>query len=104
MKPKSAEFAARYGGEEFMCLFYAKDADEAFRRVDKIRQNVAELSWKDVPGLSVTVSGGLISCEKYDQLKRAMLDVDKLLYQSKHAGKNMISVELGNKEEDNPLL
>lgn len=104
MKPKSAEFAARYGGEEFVCLFYANDADDAFRRTDKIRQTVAELKWKDVPGLSVTVSGGLVSCEKYDQLKRAMLDVDKLLYQAKNAGKNQIAVVLAPSKEDIPPI
>ncbi|MBE7003801.1 MAG: GGDEF domain-containing protein [Ruminococcaceae bacterium] len=104
VKPKSAEFAARYGGEEFVCLFNADTPEEAFRRADRIRQSVAELSWKDVPGLSVTVSGGLISCEKYDQLKRAMLDVDKLLYQAKHGGKNQVANEFDEENAEENIL
>ncbi|MBE7007941.1 MAG: GGDEF domain-containing protein [Ruminococcaceae bacterium] len=100
MTPKTAEFAARYGGEEFVCLMYADSMDDAFRRTDAMRQSVASLAWRDVPGLTVTVSGGLISCEAYDQLKRAMLDVDKMLYQAKRSGKNQIATEL--KEEKPP--
>lgn len=89
--PAAAEIAARYGGEEFVCILFASDAEEAFRRVDAMRQAVAALAWERVPGLTVTISGGLVSCEEYAELDLAMQNVDKLLYQSKHGGKNRIS-------------
>lgn len=90
---KRGELAARYGGEEFVSILYAPTADEAFRRTDGLRQAISELTW-EVPDLVVTVSGGMVSCEEYDQLKQAMLAVDKLLYQAKHAGKNQIASKL----------
>ncbi len=88
---KAGELAARYGGEEFVCVLYADSTDEAYQRTDAVRQAIAALTW-EISGLTVTISGGLVSCEVYDQLKQAMLAVDKLLYQAKHNGKNQIAI------------
>lgn len=88
--PKRGELAARYGGEEFVCILYAGSIDEAFARADAARVAITELKWKKAPHLTVTVSGGLVSVETYDELDHAMHDVDTLLYQAKHAGKNRI--------------
>lgn len=88
--PKHGELAARYGGEEFVCILYASGIDEAFARADAARIAISELTWKKAPHLSITVSGGLVSVETYDELDLAMHDVDTLLYQAKHAGKNCV--------------
>lgn len=88
--PAKGELAARYGGEEFVCVLYADTTAEAYRRVDEARQKIAALRWEEVPGLTVTVSGGIISCEDHPDLTQAMHDVDVLLYQAKAAGKNRV--------------
>jgi len=95
--PPSAELAARYGGEEFVCMLYADSISSAFTRVDEARRAIAALTWDDVPGLTVTISGGLVSCEKFTKLDDAMQAVDKLLYQSKNSGKNRISTHLDSR-------
>lgn len=95
--PSAAELAARYGGEEFVCMLYADSLEAAFRRVDAVRQAVSEIRWVKVPDLTVTISGGLVSCEDYSELDLAMAGVDKLLYHSKHVGKNRISDHLDSR-------
>lgn len=88
--PQQGELAARYGGEEFVCIFCADGIDDAFRRADEVRAAISQLKWKKAPHLAVTLSGGVVSCENYAELDVAMHDVDKLLYDAKHAGKNRI--------------
>lgn len=90
--PEHGELAARYGGEEFVCIFYAQEMAEAFRRADDARIAVSQLKWENAPRLTVTISGGLVSCEGYAELDVAMHDVDTLLYQAKHAGKNQVAI------------
>lgn len=88
------ELAARYGGEEFVIVLYAASLGEAFARLDTLRQSIDALEWSDSPHLRVTVSGGVVPCIQYDELDRAMHDVDALLYQAKHDGKNRIETQL----------
>lgn len=84
------ELAARYGGEEFVLLLEAANEEEAFARVDVLREKIAEYRWEEVPELQVTVSGGVLCCRHYEQMNRATSTVDQLLYQAKHEGKNRI--------------
>lgn len=88
--PEQGELASRYGGEEFVCTLYADSLDAAYARADAARQAISQLDWKEVPGLKVTVSGGIISCNDYPELDEAMKAVDKLLYRAKAAGKDHI--------------
>ena len=92
--PSAGELAARYGGEEFVLVLYASSVGEAFARLDVMRQSVGMLEWSESRFLHVTLSGGLVACEQYDELDRAMHDVDALLYQAKHSGKDRIETQL----------
>ncbi len=91
--PDNGELAARYGGEEFVCIFYSRSINDAFRRADEARAAIEHLRWKKQPSLTVTISGGIVSCEHYAELDVAMHDVDKLLYAAKHSGKNRIVMQ-----------
>ena len=89
----NGELTARYGGEEFVSVLAAASPDEAYDRVNAARQQISELRWPDLPGLSVSISGGVLSCEDHPDLTQAMHDVDELLYKAKAAGKNRICRE-----------
>lgn len=89
---ENGELAARYGGEEFVCIIRADNDEDALSRVEKMRIDILKLRWEETPKLIVTVSGGLTSCEKYDDLRVAIHDVDALLYKAKGEGKNQIMV------------
>lgn len=90
MSEDNGELAARYGGEEFVCVLRAPNPEEAYRRVDTIRQEISAYEWKEVPDLTVTISGGITSCEGYEDANLVMHDADLLLYKAKNDGKNKI--------------
>lgn len=88
--PKDGEMASRYGGEEFVSILTAGSLEEAYTRVDAIRQQISELRFEEVPGLVVTISGGVVPCNSTSEIKKVMHDVDECLYEAKEAGKNRI--------------
>lgn len=90
------ELAARYGGEEFMLVFRAANPVAAFQRVDSIRRKIAQQTWEEVPGLTVTVSGGVVRCSDCEQVSDATSGADQLLYKAKGSGKNRICQVLEN--------
>lgn len=90
---EEGEIAARYGGEEFVCLLAAGSMEEAFGRVDGMRQHLAGMKWKNDRPPQMTISGGIISCTEDEDLTRSMHMVDELLYQAKAQGKNRICCE-----------
>ena len=92
VQPESGEMASRYGGEEFGLILFAGSMEDAYTRMDKLRSDIFSLHWSEVPSLRVSISGGLISCEKYESITSAMHDVDELLYRAKASGKNRIVV------------
>lgn len=96
----NVELAARYGGEEFMCMMYCRDMDDALERVERIRKNFEDHKWGIDKDLVITVSCGIVRCEDYNTLRGATEMVDKLLYQSKHKGRNQISYELDEYAEE----
>ena len=89
-RAENGELSARYGGEEFVTILTAESLDDAYSRVDAVRQQIASMQWEEHPQVHVTVSGGLIACEDHPDLTQALHDVDELLYQAKAAGKNRI--------------
>ena len=86
------EIAARYGGEEFVTIIRASSKDEAVKRVDHIRKDIESIKWDNVPDLVVTVSGGLSSCETFENVDLVIQDADEHLYKAKHEGKNQIQI------------
>ena len=87
---KQDEIAARYGGEEFVVLLRAEDDETAFAKTDGVRKQIEELSWEGYEDLTITISGGLLSCSGYTQIETMMSDVDVKLYEAKHSGRNRI--------------
>ena len=88
---RRGDVAARMGGEEFVLLMPGTTAEEAVARCERLRRQVAALSFDDVvPGLRVTTSTGVAvagpggTCE--DLLHRA----DALLYEAKRSGKDRV--------------
>lgn len=93
------EIAARYGGEEFVYLIKDESASNAYERIEKIRKNIATHPWEEHENLNITISGGFISCKKYDDIMQMLSEADKLLYVAKGNGKNQIANDFSNKLE-----
>jgi diguanylate cyclase (GGDEF)-like protein len=86
---RSVDFAGRWGGEEFIVLLQNVDEEKATVAGEKLR-NLIRQSFVTVEGenLSVTVSGGGTLMVKEDVPQTLLKRVDRLLYQSKHKGRD----------------
>jgi diguanylate cyclase (GGDEF)-like protein len=87
------DFVARYGGEEFTIVLPRTDRVGAGRVAENLRErlkaNLFEISGEL---LHLTVSIGIASCTKFDNLdvREVILRADKALYLAKHSGRNCV--------------
>lgn len=89
MRPSDA--LARYGGEEFVMLLRDLTPAQAGAVAERLRESVAGLD--SLPGdISITASIGMDSSRLYDTPEAFLERCDKALYQSKHAGRNLVTV------------
>lgn len=86
--------ASRYGGEEFVVTIQNVNRKELFSVAEKLRVLI-EKSMFFIRGIkiNVTVSIGAALIKKGDTIKSAINRSDKLMYKSKLAGKNRVTIE-----------
>ncbi len=80
---------ARFGGEEFCILFDATTSQEAFERIEHLRDEIENIDFiYEDKELKVTVSIGLTKTEQdqHSSLEKA----DLALCRAKNAGKNQV--------------
>ncbi|MBN2531760.1 MAG: GGDEF domain-containing protein [Spirochaetales bacterium] len=84
-----SDIPCRYGGEEFALVLPQTDKKGAYILSEKIRQTVAEESFK----IKVTISGGIAEFPgDTNKTDRTLFTyADKALYHSKQKGKNLIT-------------
>ncbi|MFP8967528.1 diguanylate cyclase [Pokkaliibacter sp. CJK22405] len=98
---RRTDFVGRYGGEEFVVILPQCDHLEAFKRIDAIRCDFAELSFQD-SGRShrETFSAG-VACLAANNRREADVETlleqaDAALYDAKSAGRNQVQPEKAN--------
>jgi len=85
---READCVGRYGGEEFTVILPEIDRDQAMVAAERIRHNIADLSFKNMD-TKVTISGGV--CEfNGDTVLSLLTRADELLYTAKRNGRNRI--------------
>ena len=88
---RESDLAGRYGGEEFLIILPSTDLEAAKVVAEKIRSAIDQLTWNQ-PGLHITISGGVTTYQNDSTLE--FIDrADRLLYQSKHSGRNQVQHE-----------
>lgn len=88
---RKEDIAGRYGGEEFVVIFPNTDIENAGQAGEKIRTALENENW-DIPGLAVTISGGVCAFEDEDA-DLLVAKADRLLYKAKNSGRNRVVFE-----------
>lgn len=87
---RRSDICARIGGEEFAILLPSTKLDQSYELAEKIRKKIQETSFIfNDQSISITASFGVSS--GIDDIDTLFVQADKLLYQSKDAGRNMTS-------------
>ncbi|MGB7402644.1 MAG: ABC transporter substrate-binding protein [Arcobacter sp.] len=86
---RKTDLIFRVGGEEFVILFPKTPILEAFEAIEKIRVEVSNLNL--IKDKKVTISIGITQVKENDNPTSIYERIDKLMYVSKHEGKNRTS-------------
>ena len=86
---RKTDFIFRVGGEEFVILFPKTLLEEALVVIEKIRVDVSNMNL--VENKKVTISIGITQVRENDTPASIYERIDKLMYVSKHEGKNRTS-------------
>ncbi len=88
---RKTDFLFRVGGEEFIILFPNSFLEESFKVSEKIRNKISTL--RIIDNKKITISLGIIQVKSEDTSESIYEKIDKLMYKSKHNGKNQSSKE-----------
>jgi len=90
---RSYDLLGRYGGEEFILLITDLECQEAYKLMERIRENmentVIHYEGKEI---KVTCSIGLAKFLETDTLESSVKKADEALYKAKHSGRNIVII------------
>jgi len=93
---RETNLAARYGGEEFVVILPDTGAQACSRVAERIRKAVMAMvvpSNTEKPLPQLTVSIGVVAFPEHGQTLEELFQAsDKALYESKHGGRNRVTV------------
>lgn len=101
---RAADAVGRWGGEEFVAILDGVHASDDLRRVcDKLRTLVAcsRLDVGDL-GVAVTLSIGATLLRRDDTPASVVARADALMYESKRAGRNRVTVDAATVSSPDP--
>ncbi|PCK30088.1 GGDEF domain-containing protein [Pseudoalteromonas piscicida] len=88
---RPADIAVRWGGEEFLIVLAPCSTKEAIHRIEQLRLTIENIHFQNSQ-LTVTMSFGIASWDHQDSFETTISHADAALYDSKHNGRNRISV------------
>lgn len=91
---RSTDFFARFGGEEFIALCLGDSAEQIFKHMGRIRQDIEELHIPHDPLVSqwvtVSIGGATVVPKEEGSYSFYLKTADKMLYDAKKRGRNMV--------------
>jgi diguanylate cyclase (GGDEF)-like protein len=88
---RDTDIFGRHGGEEFMMILPETDIAGACLAIERVRAAVAQADWKALgPELSVTVSAGVATWKRAEQVTQVIARADEALYEAKHRGRDRV--------------
>ena len=85
-----ALLVGRWGGEEFVLICHDKDSDQALELAERIRKAVEEHIFPEIN--HITCSIGVTEIKTGDTFSEVFNRIDKAMYDSKHNGRNMVTL------------
>jgi diguanylate cyclase len=82
------DFPSRYGGEEFGIITVGTSEEDFIKRVENIRESIANTSFTELDGRSVTISIGVQKLLPGMTKEEIFKGADASLYTAKRTGKN----------------
>jgi two-component system cell cycle response regulator len=90
-KVRASDLVARYGGEEFVIAFPETDLTQAHETCEALRRRIEDYPWHELhPELKVTMSIGLSSDARVNDIHAMLEAADALLYRAKDGGRNQV--------------
>jgi diguanylate cyclase (GGDEF)-like protein/PAS domain S-box-containing protein len=91
---RTTDALGRWGGEEFLAILYDVTTPDTLKFVCEKLRTLVELSHLDIAGnnLNITISIGATLLLPQDTPESIVHRADELMYQSKQAGRNFVSV------------
>ncbi|QNO15370.1 GGDEF domain-containing protein [Alkalicella caledoniensis] len=88
---RHTDILARWGGEEFVILLPNTEINQALEMTERIRICIEKSKYHKVE--NITCSFGLVAHRKNEDSESLLCRVDKLLYDAKNCGKNVVVSE-----------
>lgn len=91
---RESDIVCRYGGEEFLIAMPRMTPEQAFKKIDSLRQIIAQtpVMYGNIPIL-VTISAGVASFPEHgDDIDALLRLADNAMYRSKHDGRNRVTL------------
>ncbi|MFA7405890.1 MAG: sensor domain-containing diguanylate cyclase [Pelobacteraceae bacterium] len=92
---RSFDIIGRWGGEEFVVLLINTKKEDLYNLADRLRRLVEKsvLTLESGETLKITVSIGATAAQQGDTVDLLVERADKLMFESKRRGRNLVSVE-----------
>ncbi|BDI60125.1 diguanylate cyclase [Qipengyuania nanhaisediminis] len=84
------QLIGRLGGEEFILILPGETEASAYLIVERLRAEIASLSWGDDGPERLTVSAGLADIDPYGDVSATLRRADKALYEAKQSGRDTL--------------
>ncbi|MDO8424277.1 MAG: GGDEF domain-containing protein [bacterium] len=88
---RKADIVARWGGEEIVVALLGATEKVAMKKAENIRKDVERMGFNSLPGIEVTISGGVAATDESSATLEDMVrNADRALYRAKETGRNKI--------------
>ncbi len=97
---RETDICARLGGEEFSVLLYDMGIDDAFEKMECVRDRIEKsiITGPDNTQVRITISAGIVEMDPENRnINLIIREADKQLYKAKSNGRNRVEVKTVNK-------